>query len=100
MSTEKKIWVDDKLVVNLNETAFDLFDKGGDRIIALYNELISKKDAIVLLAKQTEQANKFSGMINLIMDKSLSYQYIRKIMYTATEAGFKEFKFVVISNED
>lgn len=97
--SKTNIWVDDKEVLTA-ETANDsqVFDEGGRRIVPLYNQLIKIKETI----KQTEmlapqQAAKFSGVANLVVDKSLKYSYLKRVMYTAASAGFKEFKFVVLT---
>ena len=99
MNKELKLWVDDVYVADLAIKGRPNFDRDGRRIIPLYNELMQKKDALAVLKKSAKGVNEFSGIINLMMDKTLSYEYIRRIMYTATEVGFKEFKFIVLSKE-
>jgi biopolymer transport protein ExbD len=97
--SKTQIWVDDKEVVNTeNPDAPNQFDEGGRRIVPLYNQLVKIKETI----KQTEmispEAKKFSGIANLVVDKSLKYNYLKRVMYTCAAAGFKEFKFVVLTN--
>jgi biopolymer transport protein ExbD len=96
--SKSQIWIDDKEVVN-TETAdqSQLFDEGGRRIIPLYNELIKIKETIKQSEKLSPQATKFSGVANLVVDKSMKYNYLKRVMYTCAAAGFKEFKFVVLS---
>jgi biopolymer transport protein ExbD len=102
MDTEKNIWMDTQLVTSLtkkNEKAnFDEKHVGKDRIIPLFEALVAKRESINNLHLQATDAAAFSGKINLIMDRSLPYQYIKRIMYTATEAGYKEFKFIVMGD--
>jgi biopolymer transport protein ExbD len=93
-----QIWVDDKEILNSEAQPNQIYDQGGRRIIPLYDELVRVKEKIKSVEKSVEGATKFSGLANLIMDKSLKYDYIKRIMYTCAEAGFKEYKFVVLTH--
>lgn len=93
------IWVDSKTILDTDTLPKVIYDQGNRRIIPLYNELVKKKEEIQNLQKQTKEAKKFSGIANLVIDKSLKYSYVKKIMYTAAAAGFKEYKFVVLGEE-
>lgn len=97
--SKDKIWVDDQTIIDSSELPDPMYDQEGRRIIALYNELVKKKEEIKKLAQQTPKANQFSGVANLILDKTLKYSYVKKVMYTSAQAGFKEFKFVVMGEE-
>ena len=104
VSKDLKIWVDDKLISDLGVKRANQFDQDGMRITTLYNELAQKKEGLEFLAKQTGVAPKAEGqvaldMANLIMDSNIEYQWIEKIMHTAGQAGFAQFKFVVIGDE-
>lgn len=94
-----KIWVDDKNILSSENSESRIYDRGGRRIISLYNELVAKKKAFKLLEKTTDGAQKFTGYINLIVDKEVKYSYLRKLMYTCAVAGFREYKFVVLGEE-
>lgn len=96
--SKTNIWVDDKEVLTA-ETANDtqVFDEGGRRIVPLYEELVKVKEMIKQSEKLSPEAAKFSGIANLVVDKSLKYSYLKRVMYTAASAGFKEFKFVVLT---
>lgn len=96
--SKTNIWVDDKEVLT-SETATDgqVFDEGGRRIVPLYNELVKIKETIKQSEKLSPNAAKFSGIANLVVEKSLKYSYLKRVMYTAASAGFKEFKFVVLT---
>jgi biopolymer transport protein ExbD len=96
--SKTQIWVDDTEVVNTESTdQGKLFDEGGRRIVPLYNELVKIKETIKQSEKLSPEAKKFSGVANLVIDKSLKYNYLKRIMYTCAAAGFKEFKFVVLT---
>lgn len=96
------IWVDDKEVLNvrdLTEHSARNLDHDGRRIVPLFNELVSKKERIQRVALSAPNAQDFSGMANLVVDESIRYSLIKKIMYTTAEAGFQRFKFVVMGEE-
>jgi biopolymer transport protein ExbD len=97
--SESKIWVDDKEVLDTTELPERLYDQDGRRIIPLYNELVNKKKEIELVSKSSPQAAKFSGVVNLIIDKSLKYSYVKKLLFTSASAGYKKYKFVVLGDE-
>ena len=100
------IWVDDEKVLetkdgfNFKDPAhFDRKRHGGNLIIPLYTELMKKKDIIKKIQKYSSEAKSFSGVANLVIDKSMKYSFIKKIMYTCAEAGLKQYKFVVLGQE-
>ncbi len=67
----------------------------GKTILPLFDELIKKKDAILLLRKATPEANEFNGAINIIIDRSVKYAFVQKILFTAAQAGFGTYQLVV-----
>jgi biopolymer transport protein ExbD len=81
MDKEKKIFVDRTEITNG---------------VSLVELLKSKK---VELDKYKEQYKKTKDvyLINLVLDESLEYQDMKKVMDLATEAGFNQFKFIVKS---
>lgn len=94
------IWVDDELVVNSqNMINKATFDHQGKRIIPLYNELIKRKRTSKIVQKSSPEASKFTGVVNLIVDKSVKYSFVKKLMYTAAEAGYQKYKFVVMGSD-
>lgn len=95
--SKDKIFVDSEVILDVQNSPKNVFDEGGRRIIPLYNELVKKKEQFKAITKQVPGAKPFSGITNLIIDKSLKYSYVKKIMYTCAAAGFKEYKFVVMS---
>ncbi|MCK5072198.1 MAG: biopolymer transporter ExbD, partial [Bacteriovoracaceae bacterium] len=90
------IWVDDEIIIQRERLPLSYLDMGGRRIIPLYNELRKKIHKIREVEKISQGAQKFSGMVNLIIDKSIKYSYIKKLMFTCAEAGFQKYKFVVL----
>ena len=97
--SKDKIWVDNKVVLDTENMPSVVYDQGGKRIVPLFNELVQKKEEVKTIAKLESAAKSFSGLANLIVDKSMKYDYVKKVMYTCAEAGFKEFKFVVMGEE-
>jgi biopolymer transport protein ExbD len=94
--SKTQIWVDDAEVVNSELPQEQMYEEGR-RIVPLFNELVKIKETIKQSEKLSPQAKKFSGIANLVVDKTLKYSYLKKIMYTCAAAGFKEFKFVVLT---
>lgn len=97
--SQNKIWVDDKEIMDTEQLPERLYDQGGRRIIPLFNELVDKKKEIQLVAKSSKNAAPFSGIVNLVVDKSLKYTYIKKLLYTSASAGYRKYKFVVLGDE-
>ena len=97
--SKDKIWVDSETVLDSENMPSKVYDRGGRRIIPLFNELVKKKEQIKSVAKQAPGAKSFSGVVNLIVDKSLKYSYMKKVMYTCAEAGFKQYKFIVLAED-
>jgi biopolymer transport protein ExbD len=92
------IWVDNKIVLESKNDSLSK-DRTGRRIIPLFNELVRKKEIIKRIEKSSPEAKKFSGVVNLVVDKSIKYSYIKKLMYTSATAGFGKYKFVVLGDE-
>lgn len=97
---ESKIWVDDQIILNKEEDTGRIYDRGGRRIIPLFNVLVDKKNLVKQIEKATPEAKKFSGVVNLIVDKKIKYSDIKKVLYTAAEAGYKSYKFVVLGQDN
>ncbi len=96
--SKTNIWVDDTEVLNVDTTAnSQIYDEGGRRIVPLYNELVKIKETIKASEKLSPDAKKFSGIANLVVDKTIKYEFLKKVMHTCATAGFKEFKFVVMT---
>jgi len=99
--SKSQIWVNDTEIVNTNDPEKEQrFDEGGRRIVPLYNELVRLKETVKQAEKLSPEVKKFQGVVNLVFDKSLKYNYLKRVMYTCASAGYKEFKFVVMSESN
>lgn len=90
-----EIWVDDKAVVKVDDASSRTYDQDGRRIVSLYDELVKKRETMIQIQKSTEETPQFSGNVNLVIDKTIKYNYIKKILHTCAEAGFIKYKLVV-----
>ncbi|MFI5390625.1 MAG: biopolymer transporter ExbD [Bacteriovoracales bacterium] len=88
-----QIWVEDKLVVD-DKTKMKT-DHDGRRISSLFDELDQKRQTVQLVEKSSPEAKKFTGAINLIVDKSIKYSHLKQILFTCAEAGYKTYQLVV-----
>lgn len=95
----KKIWVDSETILDLDNKPNKVYDQGNRRIVPLYDVLVKKRDEINNLHRQVPEATKFTGIANLIIDKTIKYSYVKKIMYTCAAAGFQKYKFVVLAED-
>ena len=96
----KSILVDDKLVLDSSNLPPRVFDgPGSKRIIPLYDSLSVKREEVKQINRALPEPKPFSGVVNFVIDKTIGYNYIKKLMYTAGEAGFFKFNFVVIGEE-
>lgn len=91
-----KIWVEDRLILDSNNLSSNTYSDGGQKINPLYDELVRKREEISAVNKTIPGSNDFTGVANLVIDKEIKYNYIKKIMYTTAMAGFKQYKFVVL----
>ena len=95
IASAEQIWVDGELVVDIKNGAVPKIDDYGRRIVPLFNELQRRREIIQRTEKMAPNAKKFSGQVNLIMDRAMKYSQIKKILYTAAEAGYGKYKLVV-----
>lgn len=65
----------------------------------LYTALKKESDKIKYIATFNE-AVEFKGEINLIADKDIPFSLLKKILYTAGQAEFGEFKFTAMKEGD
>ncbi len=95
-----QIWVDDLEVVNSdNLKPSQIFDKSGKIIIPLLKHLSDIRRRIEASGKFSQKAKPFSGIIHLVVDKSLKYSYLKKIIHSCESAGYKNVKFIAAVNE-
>lgn len=94
-----KIWVDRVLVLDASNTNENFQDEDGKRIVPLFDELVKKREKLLHTAQAIPHSVPFSGQISLVVDRSVKYSYLKKLIYTASKAGFKEYKFIVRGQE-
>lgn len=98
---------DQQSVAWVQKSQQQLFDQGGRRIVGLYNELMQVNQSLALTEKSIGQKSNEDlekklttepkrRLISLVIDKDIPYQMIKKILYTAAEAGFEEYKLIVL----
>lgn len=97
--SKDKIWVDEKIVFDQDLGTLKIDDGDQKTIISLFNELTKKREEVEMLSKTSTEANKFSGIVNLVIDKSINYKIIKNILFTAAEAGFVKYKFIVMGDQ-
>ena len=97
--SKNQIWVDEKEVLNsgtIDHT--QLFDKDGRKILPLYNQLVKLRERMERAGELTPKSIPFNGRLNLPVDKTLKYNYLKRVMYTCASAGFKDLKLIVASD--
>lgn len=101
INKHRKIFVDNKEI----GSAYG----GGTKINELYDVLKKMKEEKEKDLKETQARGIASNMdkellakkkslmtkVNIVLDQSLPYEVLRKVMHTSAMAGFPEFKFVV-----
>ena len=104
--TKNDIILDGELLLTLDQVQNDrgepqpqipTSEKKGQLITKLYERLLDKAEEQKEIATrvQTDEAQ-FKGQILLQCDRTLPFSLIREVMYTAGQAQFGEFRFVVI----
>lgn len=75
-------------------------DRNGQLLEPLLEELSKKADTAKDIGNQSgSDAHAFKGRILVQCDKKLPFNVLRQVMYTAGQAQFSEFKFVVYKQE-
>lgn len=99
--SQNSIWVDEVVVFNFStKNSANLYEQDGQRIMPLFDELIRKKQLVKQVQQLSPGTQKFSGIVNLIIDKKIKYSLMKKILATCAEAGFAQYKFVVMGEEN
>ena len=82
------------LDIYVNKRIVDRIDPSSSsrNINSLYNELLGERERIQNNYKST--GFNISSVVNVVIDESVNYKHIRKILYTLKEAKFKEYKFI------
>ena len=75
-------------------------DRNGQLLEPVLEELSKKADTAKDIAnRSSSDAHAFKGRILVQCDKKLPFEVLRQVMYTAGQAQFSEFKFVVYKQE-
>lgn len=78
-------------------TAVPASEKRGQLISSLYERLLEKAETAKDLAMRTgAEEFEFKGEVLLQCDKRLPFSVIREVMFTAGQAQFGNFRFIVI----
>lgn len=76
-------------------------EKKGQLISQLFDRLLEKAETAKDLGQRAGQEDlEFKGQILLQCDKGLPFSVVREVMYTAGQAQFGEFRFVVIKGAE
>ncbi len=99
----ENVWINNKIIGQINEANGDtipfLFEKLDEmkkvelKILAELREKPEGLDKEQMIERKKNNIDK----INLVFDKSLNYETIKKVMFTAKTAGFPKFKFIIQS---
>ena len=91
------IMVDGKVVVKHNNCVIldSELDESGFEIVSLYQVLQRQADKSRYISSINKNL-KSQGLIVLQMDKDLPFSLLRRVMYTAGQAEYNDFKFVAI----
>jgi hypothetical protein len=108
--SRKDVVVDGEWVVDLNQEVDDngevqilvpAEEKKGQLISKLYDRLLEKAETSKDLGGRTGREDfDFKGEILLQCDKRLPFEVIRQVMFTAGQAQFGNFRFVVIKGSE
>ncbi|MGE3975832.1 MAG: ExbD/TolR family protein [Bdellovibrionales bacterium] len=93
------IYVDDVKVIELAEGRLDkkeMDSKDPQFLRALFNELDKQAQKSRDIAAVNESL-KFDGKIILQADRDINYALLKKVMYTATIAGFNDVKMAAVA---
>lgn len=97
--SKRTISVDGVKVIDVSDMAVAEEYKRGTMITPLYDTLQEKADdAKAIAARNVNQP--FTGRMLLQCDEKVPFSLLREVMYTAGQAQFGEFKFVVYKNSE
>ncbi len=99
--SKEGVFVEDKKIVDIKDGQVGVQDVDASDtqfIRALYTELDeqAKKARTIASANETIE---FDGKVLMQADRSLSYELLRKIMYTSMMAGYSDVKIAVMTND-
>jgi len=75
-------------------------EKRGQVITKLYDRLLEKAESSKALGERSGSTeHEFKGRILMQVDRNMPFAVVREVMYTAGQAQFGEFRFVVYKSE-
>ncbi len=94
------IWVGSVKVADINDKNQNIYDSSKSTILPLYDELVKEREKGANLKKVAGDGKKLDSKlrINLMVDKSISYRFLKTVMSTCADAGYQTYKFVVLGN--
>ncbi len=105
VSDQKEIWINNRKIgrylassdekIEILYSALEEEAKNQDKAIKEL-ETTAPRDNNDKSALATRKANR--KKVNIVMDQSVPYEVLRKVMHTSALAGFPEFKFIVQGN--
>lgn len=84
----------------------EYLDERGLRVIPLYDALMKDKERSELLRAKSqardEQGNPlpFDGVVSVQADKTVTYQTLQRVFYTAAAADFRQFRLIAKKIEE
>ncbi|HEX4922671.1 MAG TPA: biopolymer transporter ExbD [Bdellovibrionales bacterium] len=101
MVSKTGIFVDDKKVADLKDgkVGAEALDANDAQFIKPLFEALDKEAEKSKGIAAVNEAVKFEGKIVVQADESLNYELLRKVMYTATLAGFNDLKLAAVKPE-
>jgi len=99
--SQKGIFVGDKKVADIVDGKVDLAfisKDDEDYIKPLFDELNAEAKKIEEISKRNP-AVKFEGQIFMQADKALSYAILKKVLYTATMAGYGDLRLATLDGK-
>lgn len=101
--SKSAVLVDHSPALTIKDGKVDASQKRGGEdgyfIIPLNKVLVDAAEKKRRLAS-VNPSIKFNGICTLIMDENTPYRLLTEVMYTAGQAEFSKFKFVVISGDE
>ena len=95
------VFVNDEKVINFADARIqssDLSEQDSDLIVKLHEKMEAEAKKAEEIAKVNPTLD-FKGEVLMQADKSLSYEVLRKVMYTSSLAGYGELKLATVLAE-
>jgi len=101
--SQSELSVNDRLVLPLERGTIPAKAKEGSKqeaffVGVVYDALKKEVDKQKYIA-QYNKAAPFTGRINVVADRQITYRTLMEVLYTAGQAELGEYKFMVMKNE-